>query len=89
MSTLKNNNARLTSALQESTANVEEWKRQLHSYKEENTRLKVGLIELEAGRGRVKSSNIYSIHRLRNNYILILYPSILLKVHDYFSCRQL
>ena len=33
MSTLKNNNARLTSALQESTANVEEWKRQLHSYK--------------------------------------------------------
>ncbi len=51
LSTLKNNNARLTSALQESTANVEEWKRQLHSYKEENTRLKVGLIELEAGRG--------------------------------------
>ena len=51
LSTLKNNNARLTSALQESTANVEEWKRQLHAYKEENTRLKVGLIELEAGRG--------------------------------------
>ena len=61
MSTLKNNNARLTSALQESTANVEEWKRQLHSYKEENTRLKVGLIELEAGRGRVKYLNIHSI----------------------------
>lgn len=52
LSTLKNNNARLTSALQESTANVEEWKRQLHSYKEENTRLKVGFIELEAGRGK-------------------------------------
>lgn len=51
LSTLKNNNSRLTSALQESTANVEEWKRQLHAYKEENTRLKVGLIELEAGRG--------------------------------------
>ena len=66
MSTLKNNNARLTSALQESTANVEEWKRQLHSYKEENTRLKVGLIELEAGRGRVKYSNMHSIHVLRN-----------------------
>ena len=61
MSTLKNNNARLTSALQESTANVEEWKRQLHSYKEENTRLKVGLIELEAGRGTVKYLNIFSI----------------------------
>lgn len=52
MTTLKNNNARLTSALQESTANVEEWKRQLNSYKEENSRLKVGLIELEAGRGK-------------------------------------
>jgi hypothetical protein len=33
LATLKNNNARLTSALQESTSNVEEWKRQLHSYK--------------------------------------------------------
>ena len=51
MTTLKNNNARLTSALQESTANVDEWKRQLNSYKEENSRLKIGLIELEAGRG--------------------------------------
>ena len=33
LSTLKNNNTRLTSALQESTSNVEEWKRQLHNYK--------------------------------------------------------
>ena len=40
LATLKNNNARLTSALQESTANVEEWKRQLHTYKEENMRMK-------------------------------------------------
>ena len=60
LSTLKNNNARLTSALQESTANVEEWKRQLHSYKEENTRLKVGLIELEAGRGMNNRSSYVS-----------------------------
>ena len=29
LATLKSNNARLTAALQESTANVEEWKRQL------------------------------------------------------------
>ena len=65
LSTLKNNNARLTSALQESTANVEEWKRQLHSYKEENTRLKVGLIELEAGRG----NNDYSIYSVPGNII--------------------
>lgn len=40
MATLKSNNIRLTSALQESTANVDEWKRQLHTYKEENLRLK-------------------------------------------------
>ncbi len=50
LATLKNNNARLTSALQESTANVEEWKRQLQAYKEENTRVKNKIVELEAGR---------------------------------------
>lgn len=31
----------------ESTANVDEWKRQLHSYKEENQRLKIRLQDLE------------------------------------------
>ena len=64
MTTLKNNNARLTSALQESTANVEEWKRQLNSYKEENSRLKVGLIELEAGRGKQLSQNLIGLGSL-------------------------
>lgn len=52
LATLKNNNLRLTSALQESTANVDEWKRQLHSYKEENQRLKSKYIELEAAKGK-------------------------------------
>lgn len=52
LSTLKNNNARLTSALQESTANVEEWKRQLHLYKEENARLKLRYLDLEAAKGK-------------------------------------
>ncbi len=33
----------MTSALQESTANVDEWKRQLHTYKEENLRLKLAM----------------------------------------------
>lgn len=51
LATLKNNNARLTNALQESTANVEEWKRQLQAYKEENQRVKSRIVELEAGRG--------------------------------------
>ena len=40
LQTLKNNNARLTAALQESTANVEEWKKQLNAYKEESMRLR-------------------------------------------------
>lgn len=40
LQTLKNNNARLTAALQESTANVDEWKKQLAGYKEETGRLK-------------------------------------------------
>ena len=50
LATLKNNNARLTNALQESTANVEEWKRQLQAYKDENQRVKSRIVELEAGR---------------------------------------
>ena len=40
LQTLKNNNARLTAALQESTANVDEWKRQLAAYKDESSRMK-------------------------------------------------
>lgn len=44
---------RLTSALQESTANVDEWKKQLQSYKEENQRLKNKYIDLEASKGNV------------------------------------
>ena len=63
LTTLKNNNARLTSALQESTANVEEWKRQLNSYKEENSRLKMSLIELEAGRG-IRINNLLYLENM-------------------------
>ena len=73
LATLKNNNARLTSALQESTANVEEWKRQLHSYKEENTRLKVGLIELEAGRGKELCLNSSTKHILSLKIIFSIF----------------
>jgi len=40
LQTLKNNNARLTAALQESTANVDEWKKQLAGYKDETGRMK-------------------------------------------------
>lgn len=50
LNTLKTNNARLTSALQESTANVDEWKRQLQLYKEENARVKAKYADLELGK---------------------------------------
>lgn len=53
MATLKSNNARLTSALQESTANVDEWKRQLAGLKEENMRMKAKYqADLENSKGR-------------------------------------
>ena len=40
MQTLKNNNTRLTAALEESTQHVAEWKKQLQKYKEESDHLK-------------------------------------------------
>lgn len=40
MQTLKNNNTRLTTALEESTQHVAEWKKQLQKYKEESDSLK-------------------------------------------------
>ena len=40
MQTLKNNNTRLTTALEESTQHVAEWKKQLQRYKEESDALK-------------------------------------------------
>ena len=46
LQTLKNNNARLTTALQESAVNVEEWKVQLSNYKEANVTLKKKVILL-------------------------------------------
>lgn len=40
MQTLKNNNSRLHTALEESKVNVSQWKTQLQKYKEENDSLK-------------------------------------------------
>ncbi len=39
LATLKSNNAKLTSALLESTANVKQWKQQLAAYQDEAERL--------------------------------------------------
>lgn len=40
MQTLKNNNSRLHTALEESKLNVSQWKTQLQKYKEENDSFK-------------------------------------------------
>lgn len=72
MATLKNNNARLTSALQESTANVEEWKRQLHTYKEENMRMKAKYQnDLENSKGNNDRINV-TLNASNNMYFLCL-----------------
>jgi len=42
--------------LKESTANVDEWKRQLHTYKEENIRLKRDMEQLCVGGGVVAAA---------------------------------
>lgn len=66
LQTLKNNNLRLTNALQESTANVDEWKRQLQSYKEENQRLKTRYLDAEVAKGKL----VYNLCGKINYYIL-------------------
>lgn len=48
LQTLRENNARLVDALQESSANVESWKKQLNTCKEESDTLRNKIAELEA-----------------------------------------
>lgn len=47
LQTLRESNARLTTALQESAASVEQWKRQFSICREENDRLRNKIDELE------------------------------------------
>lgn len=47
MQTLKNNNTRLTTALEESTQHVAEWRKQLGRYKEECEQLKAKVMSVE------------------------------------------
>ncbi|XP_075258551.1 uncharacterized protein LOC142350574 isoform X2 [Convolutriloba macropyga] len=46
--TLKKNNQKLTNALKESAANVEEWKKLLHKYREESLEAKNKIADMEA-----------------------------------------
>jgi len=87
LTTLKTNNARLTSALQESTANFDEWKRQLQLYKEENADLEAGKIaegNSEALRLRVEA--LESELRTRNDEIKAL--TMATKNKDFVVCIQ-
>lgn len=70
LATLKSNNARLTSALQESTANVDEWKRQLQCYKEENMRMKAKYqSDLENSKGENDSYVFFCISYPVKNFL--------------------
>lgn len=51
LAALKGNNAKLTAALLESTANVKQWKQQLAAYQEEAERLHTRVTELECVSG--------------------------------------
>lgn len=53
LQTLRNNNARLTAALQESTVNLDQWRKQLEMYKDECAALRNKLSEQESRRGDV------------------------------------
>uniref|UniRef100_A0A671PLS1 WH1 domain-containing protein n=1 Tax=Sinocyclocheilus anshuiensis TaxID=1608454 RepID=A0A671PLS1_9TELE len=52
LATLKGNNAKLTAALLESTANVKQWKQQLAAYQDEAERLHKRVTELECVSGQ-------------------------------------
>lgn len=94
LTTLKTNNARLTSALQESTANVDEWKRQLQLYKEENAKIKLKYADLETGKIaegnsealRLRVEALESELRTRNDEIKAL--TMATKNKDFVVCMQ-
>ena len=51
---------------------MDEWKRQLHSYKEENQRLKLRYQELEASKGNTASNDINDINEELKREISLL-----------------
>uniref|UniRef100_A0A8C5KQQ0 Homer protein homolog 1 n=1 Tax=Jaculus jaculus TaxID=51337 RepID=A0A8C5KQQ0_JACJA len=59
LATLKGNNAKLTAALLESTANVKQWKQQLAAYQEEAERLHKRVTELECVSSQANAVNTH------------------------------
>uniref|UniRef100_A0A8C4RX04 Homer protein homolog 1 n=1 Tax=Erpetoichthys calabaricus TaxID=27687 RepID=A0A8C4RX04_ERPCA len=64
LAALKGNNAKLTAALLESTANVKQWKQQLAAYQEEAERLHKRVTELECMSGQ---ANVIKSHKTELN----------------------
>uniref|UniRef100_A0A8C9S529 Homer protein homolog 1 n=1 Tax=Scleropages formosus TaxID=113540 RepID=A0A8C9S529_SCLFO len=64
LAALKGNNAKLTAALLESTANVKQWKQQLAAYQEEAERLHKRVTELECLSGQ---ANVIKSHKTELN----------------------
>lgn len=64
---LKSNNAKLTAALLESTANVKQWKQQLAAYQEEAERLHKRVTELECMSGQ---TNVIKTHKTELNHTI-------------------
>ncbi|KAJ8263089.1 hypothetical protein COCON_G00155460 [Conger conger] len=64
---LKSNNAKLTAALLESTANVKQWKQQLAAYQEEAERLHKRVTELECMSGQ---TNVIKSHKTELNHTI-------------------
>ncbi|XP_032874486.1 homer protein homolog 1 [Amblyraja radiata] len=64
LATLKSNNAKLTAALLESTANVKQWKQQLAAYQDEAERLHKRVSELECLSGQ---ANVLKTHKTELN----------------------
>eukprot|EP00075_Anas_platyrhynchos_P014911 XP_027304164.1 homer protein homolog 1-like [Anas platyrhynchos] len=79
LATLKGNNAKLTAALLESTANVKQWKQQLAAYQEEAERLHKRVTELECVSSQ---ANVVHTHKTELNQTIQEFESTLKKKEE-------
>uniref|UniRef100_A0A8C5N516 Homer protein homolog 1 n=1 Tax=Leptobrachium leishanense TaxID=445787 RepID=A0A8C5N516_9ANUR len=79
LATLKGNNAKLTAALLESTANVKQWKQQLAAYQEEAERLHKRVSELEC---QSSQANTVQSHKMELNQTIQELESTLRKKEE-------
>ncbi|XP_069043281.1 homer protein homolog 1b isoform X3 [Lepisosteus oculatus] len=86
LAALKGNNAKLTAALLESTANVKQWKQQLAAYQEEAERLHKRVTELECMSGQ---ANVIKSHKTELNQTIEELESTLKAKEELLSCNPL